>query len=167
MKAQGQRDLAKAQPPGSGARRPAASCLFVSFRHLFPAEPRSAPPRAWDTRRAGGSQEHRQVTPAGSATLALQAWAVAQTVSPSAELVLPRSPRGRRPRQCWFGETAFFPAIGTAQPAPAVPSSGLVQPAWQAAPLWLHDFPALHWERAWPCPQISQCSLERGRIRNQ
>lgn len=79
MKAQGQRDLANAQPPGSGARRPAALCLSVSFLHLFPAEPCSAPPRAWDTGWAGGSQAHRQVTPAGSATPASQARAVAQT----------------------------------------------------------------------------------------
>lgn len=42
MKAQGQRDLANAQPPGSGAWRPAASCLSVSFLQPFPAKPHCA-----------------------------------------------------------------------------------------------------------------------------
>lgn len=81
MKAQGQRDLANTQPPSSGARRPAASCLSVLFLYLFPIEPHSGPPRARYTGRAGGSLVHRQVSPAGSVTLAFQAQAVAQMIS--------------------------------------------------------------------------------------
>lgn len=147
MKAQGQRDLANPQPPGSGARRPAAMCLSVLFLHLFPAEPHSAPPRAWDAGRAGGSQAHRQVTPAGSATLASQAQAAAQTVSSGPAALnsgCPGAPEEGEQDCADLGKPHFFPATGTAQPALAVPSSGLVQPAWQAEPLRRYDFPALH-----------------------
>lgn len=89
MKAQGQRDLANAKPPSSGARQPAALSLIVSFLHLFPAECHSVLSRAWDTRLSQRHQVYWQVTPAGSATLALQALAAAQT--DSTELTLPKS----------------------------------------------------------------------------
>ena len=111
MKAQGQRDLANTQPPGSGARQPAASCLFVSFLHLFPAEPHSVLSRAGDTGRAGGSQVHWQVTPAGSVTPASQAQAVAQTVSTRPAAVsshCPGAPKEGDQDGADLGELHFF-----------------------------------------------------------
>lgn len=113
MKAQGQRDLANAQPPGSGARRPAASCLSVSFLHLFPAEPHSAPPRARDAGRAGSSQAHRQVTPAGSVTPASQAWAAAQMVSTGLAGLssgCPGAPEEEEEDGAGLGKLHFFPS---------------------------------------------------------
>lgn len=111
MKAQGQRDLANTQPPSSGARRPAALCLSVSFLHLFPGEPHSVLPRAWDASWAGGSQLHHQVTSAGSATPALQAWAVAQMVStgPTAlSSCCPGTPEEGEPDSADLGKLHFF-----------------------------------------------------------
>lgn len=49
MKAQGQRDIANAKPPSSGARQPAALSLIVSLLHLFPVESHSVLSRARDT----------------------------------------------------------------------------------------------------------------------
>lgn len=111
MKAQGQRDLANTQPPSSGARQPAALCLSVSFLHLFPAEPHAVPPRAWDTGWAGGSQLHQQVTPAGSATPALQAWAAAQMVSTGLAVLsscCPGASKEGEPDSADLGKLHFF-----------------------------------------------------------
>jgi len=168
MKAQGQRDLANTQPPGSGARQPAASCLSVSFLHLFPAEPHSAPPRARGAGRAGGSRAPRQVTPAGSATLALRARAVAQAVSTGLaplSLCCPGAPEEAEQDSADLGKV-FFSCDWHRSACSGGPRQWLGA-ASLAAPLRLRDFLALHWERAWPCPQISRCSLESGRIRNQ
>lgn len=170
MKAQGQRDLAKAQPPGSGARWPAALCLSVSFLHLFPAEPRSVPPRARDTGRVGGSQEHRQVTPAGSAILASKAQAAAQKVSSRPaplSLCCPGVPEAGEQDSAGLGKLHFFLQLALLRLLWQSQAVAWCSQLGRQCPLCLRDFPALHWERTWPCLQISQCSLERGRIRNQ